>query len=144
MGNITAQDNGTLAREIYAAFSKGDYDTVLAHTNEDVVAVLTPFGQTFNGKEGFMQFMQGFKGAMPDIEIVVTNQIVTDNTVTTEFIAKGTNTGPLQTPAGPIPPTGKVAEWPVCEVWEVRDGKLSALRNYQDIATMLRQLGLVS
>ena len=143
MTTITSQDNGTLAREIYAAFSGGDYDKVLSLVNDDIEAVFEPTGQVFRGKEGFEQFIMGFKTAMPNVELIVTNQVVTGDAVVTEFIARGTHTGPLLTPDGPIPATGKVAEWPVVEVCTVRDGKLATLHNYQDLATMLRQLGII-
>ncbi|HKP52983.1 MAG TPA: ester cyclase [Chloroflexia bacterium] len=139
-----AQDNATLARRIYTLFSNDDFDGVLALAAEDVEIVFVPAGQTFRGHEGFMQFMQGFKSAFPDIRLTVTNQVATEDHVVTEFIASGTHTGPLLTPAGEIPATGKSAEWPVCEVWETRNGKLISIHNYQDLATMLRQLGLIS
>ena len=144
MTTIVAQDNAALARRIYTLFSNGDFDGVLALTNEDVEVVFVPAGQTFRGHEGFTQFMQGFKSAFPDIKLTVTNQVATEEAVVTEFIASGTHTGPLLTPAGELPATGKHAEWPVCEVWRTRDGKLESIHNYQDLATMLRQLGLVA
>jgi steroid delta-isomerase-like uncharacterized protein len=143
MDTAVAQDTATLAREIYRRFSTDDFAGVLALANADVEIVFTPTGQVFHGHAGFQEFMQGFKSAFPDIQIEVTGQVTTATQVVTEFIARGTHTGPLLTPAGAVPPTGRTAEWPVCEVWQVRDGKLSSLHNYQDLATMLRQLGLV-
>lgn len=143
MATLTSQDNGTLAREIYAAFSGNDYGKVLSLVTDDIEAVLEPTGQVFHGKEGFQQFFMGFKTAMPDVEIIVTNQVVTQDAVVSEFIARGTHTGPLLTPDGAIPPTGNAAEWPVVEVCTVRDGKIASLHNYQDLATMLRQLGII-
>ena len=144
MNTTVVQDNAALARRIYTLFSNDAFDGVLALTNEDVEVVFVPAGQTFHGHEGFMQFMQGFKSAFPDIKLTVTNQVATEDQVVTEFVASGTHTGPLLTPAGEVPATGKSAEWPVCEVWKTRNGKLTSIHNYQDLATMLRQLGLIS
>ncbi len=143
MATIVAQDNATLARRIYELFSNDDFEGALALAAEDVEVVFVPAGQTFRGHEGFMQFMQNFKTAFPDIKLTITNQVATEDSVVSEFIASGTHTGPLMSPAGEIPPTGKRAEWPVCEVWRTRDGKLTSIHNYQDMATMLRQLGLI-
>lgn len=140
---MSAQTNMALANEIYRCFSRNDFAGVLAKTNEDVEVVFTSAGQTFHGPDEFIQFMQGFKTAFPDIELEVVNQTATDDQVVSEFIARGKHTGPLMGPAGAIPPTGRYAEWPVCEVWQVRDGKLSKITNYQDSATMLRQLGVL-
>lgn len=141
---MSAQTNKDLAKAIYVAFSHNDFDGVLARTNEDVEVVSTATGQTFRGDQEFIQFMKGFKTAFPDLTLEVTNQAATDDQVVSEFVAKGNHTGPLMSPAGEIPPTGRYAEWPVCEVWQVRDGKLAKITNYQDSATMLRQLGLIS
>lgn len=139
---MSAQENATLARRIYQLFSDDKLDDVLELVSEDVETVLVPFGQTFRGREGFVQFMQGFKGAFPDIRIAVTNQVATDEYVVSEFTARGTHTGPLQTPAGAIPPTGRMVDFVVCEVWKMKNGQLTSLHNYQDAATIMRQIGV--
>jgi steroid delta-isomerase-like uncharacterized protein len=141
---MTAQDNAALARKIYQLFNQGRVDDAIELATEDVELILVPFGQTFHGREGFRTFLQGFHSAFPDIQIVVTNQVATDDQVVTEFTARGTHTRPLPTPAGEVPPTGRVVDFIVCEVWQVRDGKLASLRNYQDVASMMRQLGLIA
>src|ERR1044071_2552060 len=106
---MSAHENAALARRIYQLFSDDKLDDALELVAEDVEAVLVPFGQTFHGREGFMQFMQAFKGAFPDIRISVTNQVATDESVVSEFTARGTHNGRRLTPAGEIPPT--VARW---------------------------------
>ena len=140
---MTAQQNVALASTIYDRFSRNDYQGVLALAADDVEIAFTPAGQTFHGHDGFMQFMQGFKSAFPDIAIEITRQTVSEDGVVSEFVARGAQTGPLLTPAGVLPATGRSAAWPVCEVWRVRDGKLASLTNYQDMATLLGQLGLL-
>jgi steroid delta-isomerase-like uncharacterized protein len=140
---MSAHDNAALARRIYQLFSDDKLDDALELVTEDVEAVLVPFGQTFNGREGFTTFMQGFKGAFPDIRISVTNQVATDDQVVSEFTARGTHTGPLQTPAGAIPATGRTVDFIVCEVMRVKNGRIVSLHNYQDAASIIRQLGLV-
>ena len=141
---MTPQSNAKLAQEIYNAFSNNQFDDVLARSAEDVEIVFTPTGQVYQGHEGFKAFMLSFKGAFPNIRINVKDQIVADDAVVTEFVAVGTHTGPLPTPGGDIPPTGRTAEWPVVEIQRFKDGKLASLHNYQDLGTMLRQLGLAN
>ena len=140
---MSAQDNAALARKIYQLFSNNQFDEVLALATEDIEVVLTPFGQTFHGHDGFSTFMQGFKGAFPDLKMTeITHQVATENEVVSEFKARGTHTGPLLTPAGEVPPTGRTVDFTVCEVWSVKNGKVASLRNYQDAASIMRQLGL--
>ena len=140
---MSAHDNAALARRIYQLFSDGKLDDALELVAEDVEAILVPFGQTFHGRDGFTDFMQGFKGAFPDIRISVTNQVATDDQVVSEFTARGTHTGPLQTPAGAIAATGRTVDFIVCEVMRVKNGRITSLHNYQDAASIMRQLGLV-
>jgi steroid delta-isomerase-like uncharacterized protein len=137
---MSAHDNAALARRIYQLFSDDKLDDALELVAEDVEAVLVPFGQIFHGRDGFTTFMQG---AFPDIRISVTNQVATDDQVVSEFTARGTQTGPLQTPAGAIPPTGRGVDFIVCEVMRVKNGRIASLHNYQDAASIMRQLGLV-
>ncbi|MBI4408652.1 MAG: ester cyclase [Gemmatimonadetes bacterium] len=140
---MSARHNAELAHAIYDAFNRNDLDAALQLATDDVEISFIPFGQTFRGREGFRAFMQGFRSAFPDIRIQVTNQVATDQGVVNEFTWTGTHTGPLAAPAGEVPPTGRVAGYPVCEVWEVRNGRLAAIRNYQNAATLLQQLGVV-
>ena len=46
-------------------------------------------------------------------------------------------------PATGIAPTGRQITIPVCNVMEVRDGKLYAEREYMDMLHMMQQLGVV-
>jgi len=140
---MSDQTNLELARTIYDRFSRNDFAGALELTTEDWEGVLNHAGMTFQGKEGFNQFMQGFKGAFPDLIIQVQNQVSHGNQIVSELTARGTHTGPLMTPAGIVPPTGKIVDFTVCEVLELREGKVAKLRNYQDGASIMRQLGLM-
>lgn len=139
---MSAQDNAALARRMYQLFSDGKLEAAAAMVAEDAETVLVPFGETYHGRDGFVTFMQGFTGAFPDIRIAVTNQVATEDYVVTEFTARGTHNGPLLTPAGPIPPTGRTVDFIVCEVWQIKHGQMASLHNYQDAAAIMRQLGV--
>ena len=139
---MPAQDNTTLAQAIYQAFNDNDLDAALAYVAADIELVLMPFDQHFYGLEGFRDFMQGFKLAFPDCTVNLINQVATENGVVNEFMARGTHTGPLSGPNGQVPATGRNINYPVCEVWEIKDGKLTKLRNYFDTGTLRQQLGL--
>lgn len=139
---MSAQSNIKLANEVYNLFSNSQFDKVLEHTTNDVEAFFAPTGQTFQGKQEFIQFMMGFKAGFPNVRIDVKNQYATEDSVVTEFVAVGTHTGAIVTPMREIPPTGRTAEWHVCEVLRVKDGKIASLSNYQDFGSVLRQLGI--
>ena len=133
--------NEQLSHQLHESFSKNQFDKCLDMATDNIQVVAHPFGMTFNGKNEFMGFMQGFKTAFPDMEIKHTNIISNGKNVAVEFTAQGTHNGPLQTPAGAIPPTGKPVTFTVAEfmVWE--NGKLQSLHNYQDAGSIMRQIG---
>jgi steroid delta-isomerase-like uncharacterized protein len=140
---MSTQDNVALAQKIYQLFNDDRYDRVLELADKDIELVLYPFNQTFHGPEGFVNFMKGFKVAFPDLIIEVKNQIAEGDQLVNEITGKATHTGPLMTPAGEVPPTGRPVTFTVCEVWGIKDGKLASLRNYQDSGNLMRQLGLM-
>jgi steroid delta-isomerase-like uncharacterized protein len=132
-----------LVREIHARFSAGKLESCLELVTDDVEVNLYPMGQTFRGREEFVQFMQVFHSAFPDISLRHTNHVVDGDQLVVEFTWNGTNTGSIMTPAGAIPPTGKrVAGAHVMEVFRLRDGKVARIGNYQDVAAWMRQIGL--
>jgi steroid delta-isomerase-like uncharacterized protein len=127
---MTAHENKRLAQEAYDAFNRGAIEYFADHGTADVEVLFVTTGQTFRGREGLRQFAAGFKQAFPDGQIEIQNQVAGDDSVVTEFHFHGTQTGPLPGPGGEIPPTGRSVDYLVCEVWQVRDGKLARAHNY--------------
>ena len=81
--------------------------------------------------------------ALPDAGTELTNVVANgENWVFTEFVGRGTHTGPLVGPAGTVPPSGRRIEFPVGELMRIEGGKFTLVHAYYDGATLLRQLGL--
>src|SRR5687768_7227844 len=115
---MSANQNAETAHQIHQLFNEGKLDEVLQLCAEDVEVVLTPFGQTERGRDGFMRFMRLFHTAFPDLTIRWVNQVVAGDQVAVECVWTGTHKGPLASPAGTIPPTGKrVTEGRFCEIF---------------------------
>lgn len=132
-----------LTAELHETFSKNQFDKTLEFVADDIIAESYALGATFKGKDAFMQFMMGFKSAFPDMQLQHNNLIINGNRVAVEFTAQGTHTGDLQTPNGVIPATGKPVHLMVSEFMTWEGGKLKSLHNYQDVATLLRQIGVM-
>ena len=62
--------------------------------------------------------------------------------VMSEYIGRGTHTGPFNGPAGVIQATGKKAELRFADSVELKNGKLASGRLYFDGASFMAQLGL--
>ena len=135
--------NISLTKEIHDNFSKNQFDTYVELAAENVQIVAHAFGLTFNGRNEFRGFMQGFKQAFPDMTISHDNVLADGSKVAVEFTARGTHTGPLQTPAGDIPASGKKVVLDVVEVYEWHNGKFTKMANYQDSGSLMRQIGAI-
>lgn len=140
---MIAQTNQERTKAVHDAFSRNRYDDVLALAADDIEVVAYAVGQTLHGKEQFRDFFMAFKTAMPDLVIEHTNTIAAGDQVVVEFVAIGTHTGPLMTPAGTVPASGNRVTLHVIEVHQWRDGKLSRMVNYQDSMSLLVQVGAI-
>lgn len=141
---MSAEENANLVREHYNAFNKRDFGTGATLVDPKLQWINIPFATTYEGPEGYKQFLKSWTTAISDARVDITNLIASDKWVAVEFTGKGThNAGPLIGPKGPIPPTGKSVDLSFCEVFEVKNGKIALARTYFDAATLMRQLGLM-
>jgi steroid delta-isomerase-like uncharacterized protein len=95
-------------------------------------------GQVQKGPEAGMAVGQMFATAFPDGKIDVQKITVTGDTAIVEFTGRGTHTGDLMG----IAPTGRQISIPVCDILEIRDGKIMAEREYMDMMHVMQQLGV--
>jgi steroid delta-isomerase-like uncharacterized protein len=96
-------------------------------------------GQEQKGPEAGLAVSRMFASAFPDGRISIVSMKEAGDTVFVEFIGRGTHGGELMG----IAPTGKSITIPVCNVLEVRDGKIYREREYMDMATIMVQLGVM-
>ena len=102
---MAEQDLVTIARGVVDAFSEGDLErTVAPHEG-----VYKEFGtqRSMRGREAIKEGLGGWKKAMPDAKGTITNALASGNTVVLEITWEGTQTGPMETPDGTIPASGK-------------------------------------
>ena len=95
-------------------------------------------GQVQKGPEAGLAMGQMFANAFPDGKGDIQKITASGDTAIVEFIGRGTHTGDLMG----IAPTGRQVTVPVCDILEIRDGKIIAEREYMDMLTMMQQLGV--
>lgn len=130
--------------DLFASFNQRDLAHALSLVTEDFELQDVPAGLTFRGPQGLEQWLSTFLTAGPDAKAEVQTTIEAGEWVATEHVGRFTHTGPLLSPAGEIPPTGRQVELRFAEIYKVKEGKLTEMRAYYDSATMLRQMGLLS
>lgn len=136
-------DHASIVRRAHQLFNEGRVDEVAACATDDVVMDAASLGQRFEGRAAFKVFLKTFVDAFPDIALEWESHRDTADGVVVQSRWRGTHKGPLRTPTGEIPPTGRAVEaMRLCEVFVVRDGKIASIANYQDTSSLLRQLGV--
>ena len=140
---MAAQETASLVRQVYDAYNDRQFDHAASLVTDDFNWTMVATGQTFNGPDGMRQYLTGWAQGFPESKVEITNVFAAGDDAVVEFTGRGVHTGPLQTPAGEIPATGKRVELQFCEVHQARGGKLSSGRSYFDMASLMRQLGLI-
>lgn len=129
----------------YANISEGNIERDREIISQDIVHV-SAMG-TIKGIEAFIGFVSGFRQAFPDLRFDIRNVIEGQDAVVAEGVFIGTNTGPMMAPAGSgggaMPATGRKVELAFCDIWKVKDGRISENRIYYDSLSFLGQLGLL-
>jgi steroid delta-isomerase-like uncharacterized protein len=125
----------------YAALNAGDLDTAVSVFDADCETV-TPDGP-LKGAAAFRAMGEAFRTAAPDNRIEAVRTFETGDTIIVEGVYSGTHTGPLASPAGSIPATGRAFSFPFCDVLRAQDGKFVSHHIYWDNVTFLAQLGLL-
>jgi steroid delta-isomerase-like uncharacterized protein len=145
---MTAQDSLTVARRMYELYNRHTSDPTwleeaAALVEEDAEQLDVPSGTILRGPEGMKQFLSAWARAFPDSTIEIRSMVASGDQVVTEFIGRGTHTGPLRSAAGEIPPTGQKLVLRFCDVVTLHNGNIAQVHTYYDALSMVSQLGLV-
>jgi steroid delta-isomerase-like uncharacterized protein len=98
-----------------------------------------PWGEHYEGRNGVRGFYEQLMTALPDLEIEVQRQHVTDGAILVEVVIRGTHLGGWRG----LPSTGRRVEFPLCGVYTFDpDNRLAGEKIYYDRGTVLRQLGV--
>ena len=122
------------------AFNQGDLDRYMDLFGSGVYTELAT-GRTVSGDD-MRGALAGWKTAFPDVAGTITNTVEVGDTIVQEITWTGTHTGPLMTPDGEIPATGRSQTTPAVIVSEYEGDQLKASRHYFDLMGLMAQLGL--
>ena len=124
------------------AYNDKKWDKVKAGMTAGFVYDEIATGRKVEGADAAITLWQGWAQAFPDSKATFHAALASGNGVVLEVTWKGTHKGPLQTPKGSIPATGKSIEIRACVVAELAGEKVKLQRHYFDMATLLQQLGV--
>ena len=124
------------------AYNEKNWGAVAASVTADFVYDEVATQRRVQGAEQVIAAWQGWATALPDSKATFNSAQASGDVVVLEVTWRGTHEGPLQTPKGAIPATGKRIEVRACFVCETAGEKVKVQRHYFDMGTMLQQLGV--
>ena len=111
---------------------------------ENVILTAPSLPNPAVGREAVKTWAQGLATAFPDLVWKPISTIAQDNHVSVEIIATGTHDGPLQAPNGQtVPATHKPIEMEIGAIFTVEGDEASEVHLYNDLFSLLVQLGVV-
>lgn len=140
------KDNLAAIRHLYhvAEAKTLDLKAFVACFVEDGVFVDMASGITFRGPNELWKPTAVMATAFPDMHRELHRFHVTDDAVIVELSLQGTHDGPFELPSGTIAATGKTMNAPCCDVFVLRDGKVTLFNCYNQASVILAQLGVVA
>jgi steroid delta-isomerase-like uncharacterized protein len=130
-----------IARDQVDAFNSGDWERVRAGLTPDSHMDELGTERKVDGPEKILEVFKGWKQAFPDAVGTVKSAFASGNMATLEVIWKGTHSGPLTTPDGTIPASGKRQETPAAIFFTFEGDKIKESRHYFDSLTLFKQIG---
>ena len=135
-------ENLALVERYYELFNRGDLDEAMQLFDPDLVTI-DPASGEMRGVAAFRAYGETFRRAMPDARLNLVRAAESSNLVAIEGSFTGTHSGPLASPQGDIPPTGRHIDLPYTDVFDVRAGRIVSHHVYYDQMALLGMLGLL-
>jgi steroid delta-isomerase-like uncharacterized protein len=122
------------------AFNRADWVAYKTTLTPDSVH-FEPGGMELHGPDASAEGVKVFKTAFPDLTGEVIRLMPGETEAAAEIVWRGTHTGPLATPTGTIPPTGKPITVHATKVFAFEGGLIKYSRHYWDMTELLGQIG---
>ena len=129
------------AREQVEAYNVGDWRRLKAAFAPGAIYNEIGTQRRMRGASRIVQAYQEWKLAIPDSRGTIISSLARGNVVVQEIVWKGTHTGTLEGPAGPIRPSGKPISVPSVQIVTVQNGKIKTIRHYFNLLTLLQEIG---
>jgi steroid delta-isomerase-like uncharacterized protein len=126
-------------REYFESWNTHDVEKMASFFTEDCVYDNLARGQTYRGKDELKSWAKASFDVIPDFKIDITSLFISVDLVACEWVMTGTLSG--NSPE--LPATGKSFSVRGATIAQLKDGKIQRNADYWDLATFLRQVGLM-
>jgi steroid delta-isomerase-like uncharacterized protein len=126
------------------AVNSGDAAAVARLYTEDAIMIMPGEPEPIRGRKAIEENQAALFRALPDFKVEFTLILISGDHITFEGVGRGTFTGPLASPEGEIPPTGRSVALKFVFIAKVtQEGLVEEDRTYFDTAEFMKQLGLM-
>ena len=126
----TERANEKAIRAAYHIAEVQDVSGWTACFTEDGTFTDESTGITYRGPKEVGRPVEIFAKAFPDMHRELYEVRATGDSVIVELSLNGTHNGPLETPKGVLPPTGRRMKAPCCDVFRLENGKIKSFHCY--------------
>ena len=131
-------------KELVRAYTR---DVFNAHKPERAAEFLAPEAKwhggtlgTVEGRDNIVRLLQGFIGALPDLDAVEQEMVAEGNSVWVRYVINATHKGDLLG----IPATGRKVQWTAVDVYHLSEGKIIEEWAADDLLAILHDIGFVT
>ncbi|GGK39587.1 hypothetical protein GCM10008955_36770 [Deinococcus malanensis] len=122
-------------------FSQANWDAFRDLLTPDVIYEEPSTQRRTQDADTYVQLCQGWLRALPDGRGVVLRSVHSGDTLVHEVRWEGTHNGPLDTPGGSIPPTGRWVSFEGVMWCEMKGDRIGFIRHHLDVLSLLQQIG---
>jgi steroid delta-isomerase-like uncharacterized protein len=141
MTGTQTKNPAQVAEALIAAFNAGDWAQFRAPLAPNVDYEETGTQRRTQSADEYVQLVQGWKQAFPDVQGTIRNVVSSGDTVVQEITWVGTQTGPLPWPGGTLPASGKQITVQASLWYTFQGDTIQEIHHHLDVMSMLQQLG---
>ena len=134
---MSERNKAIVRRSFEEVYNQGRLEAVDELVSKDFVAHMGD--QDVHGAARMKEYVRQLRGAFPDLNLAIDDQVAEGDKVVTRWTATGTQTGPFQG----IPPTGRRGTMSGIDIDYVIDGKTVECWSLADTLSLLQQLGVI-
>lgn len=128
------EPNTEAVRACFEHASRGNFAALDAILTPDFI-LHSP--DEVRGAEGLSSMVEGYRNALPDLELTIDHQFAAGEYVASRFTIRGTHDGDLMG----VPPSGRQVEFTGITISRCRDGRIAEEWELTDTVGLLGQVG---
>ncbi len=140
---MSVEENLRIIDRWAEAYNAHDFEAFAKPFTESASYQAPPHEEPLKGREEIREYFAQHPSSFPDTRIAIERSFGQGDVVCAEFTWTATHRGPLPGPGGQtIPATNKAIRLPIAAVFKFDKGEITEAREYFDLVSFNKQLGL--